>query len=61
MSDKDSERVEAVVNSGEKEGVASFVSGLVWIYANIEEILGEGGLVGRWSFGDCNLEKGFPR
>ena len=60
ISDEDSECVEAVVNGGEKKGVPSLVDGLVWIHASIKEILGESRLVGWWSFGDYNLEKGLP-
>lgn len=60
MSDEDSECVKAVVNGGEKKGVPSLVDGLVWIHASIEEILGESRLVGWWSSGDYNLEKGLP-
>ncbi len=48
------------MDGGEKEGVLSLVDGLVWIHANIEEILGESRLVGWWSFGDYNLEKDLP-
>ena len=45
MSNEDTERVEAVINGGEKEGVPSLVDGFLWVYANIEEMLGESRLV----------------